>query len=148
MGPFKVLARLLETLLFSLPSLANVGSLLLLLFTVYAVLGKHLFWNVERQVACAMCDCSGTLFRHAPWGTCRWQRTQDFVNEHAHFEDFGTAMITLFRMTTGAPRVRTLPACLLRVHGRAGSRNGPRILPAVKGTHPSTLSKACRNGPI
>ena len=119
------------------------------LFTVYAVLGKHLFWNVERQVACAMCHCSGTLLLTCAWGgTCRWQRVQDFVNEHAHFEDFGTAMITLFRMTTGAPRVRTLPACLLRVHGRAPSRNWPRSLPAVKGTHPSTLSKACRNGPI
>ena len=34
----------------SLPSLANVGGLLFLLFFVYAVLGQNFFWNVEDQV--------------------------------------------------------------------------------------------------
>ena len=35
---------------YALPSLANVGGLLLLLFVVYAILGRNLFFNVRMQV--------------------------------------------------------------------------------------------------
>lgn len=62
------------TLIFSLPALANVGAIMLLVLFMYSVAGMALF---------------GT----APHG--------DFVNEHANFESFGSAMITLFRCSTG-----------------------------------------------
>uniref|UniRef100_A0A7S3DJI7 Calcium-channel protein CCH1 n=1 Tax=Palpitomonas bilix TaxID=652834 RepID=A0A7S3DJI7_9EUKA len=70
----KGLRRLFETLLFSLPSIVNIGSLLMLLFFIYAVLGVNFFYNVS-------------------FG--------DNLNRHANFEEFGTAFFTLFRMTTG-----------------------------------------------
>uniref|UniRef100_A0A7S3D7M4 Uncharacterized protein n=2 Tax=Palpitomonas bilix TaxID=652834 RepID=A0A7S3D7M4_9EUKA len=70
----KGLRRLFETLLFSLPSLANIGGLLLLVFVVFAILGVNFFWNVKHG---------------------------DMVTDYANFQTFGVAMLTLFRMTTG-----------------------------------------------
>jgi hypothetical protein len=58
----------------SLPSLASVGLLLLVLHCVYAILGQNLFWNV------------------APG---------KYFSTDAHFEDFDTALVTLFRCITG-----------------------------------------------
>jgi hypothetical protein len=70
----KNMQRLLETVIFALPSLANVGALLFLLGTVYSILGKSLFANVKHQT---------------------------YITDHANFRSFGTAMVTLFRMLTG-----------------------------------------------
>lgn len=70
----KGLRTLFKTLIISLPSLGNVGSLLLLLFFIYAVAGMSLFGGIS-------------------YG--------EFVNENANFDSFGNAMLTLFRMSTG-----------------------------------------------
>jgi hypothetical protein len=68
------LRNLLSTLIFSLPSLYNVGALLLLLFYVYAVMGMNLFGEVK----------SG-----------------EFINRNANFRTFGKSMLILYRCATG-----------------------------------------------
>ena len=65
---------LFDTLLKSLPTLMNVGALLLLVFFVYAILGVNLFGKVNRH--------------------------QEHLNRHANFKNFGWAMLTLFRCET------------------------------------------------
>lgn len=62
------------TLMISLPSLANVGALLLLLYFIFSVAAQNLFWEV-------------------PFGS--------FVDEHANFRSFWRSMVTMFRMSTG-----------------------------------------------
>jgi hypothetical protein len=70
----KSLNYLLVSLLYAIPTLTNVGSLLLILFFIYAVAGVALFGQLVRG---------------------------DFINRHANFENFGMAFLTLFRMATG-----------------------------------------------
>jgi hypothetical protein len=41
------LQKLIETLVFALPSLMNVGALLLLVFFIYSVLGVFLFKDIH-----------------------------------------------------------------------------------------------------
>jgi hypothetical protein len=64
---------LLETLMVSLPAFWNVGALVLLLFFIYSYVGVLTF---------------GTTIRG------------DSLNEHANFESFQVAMLTLFRVAT------------------------------------------------
>lgn len=64
------LRRQFETLLLSLPSLANIGGLLLLVYVVFAILGVNFFWNVRYGVK---------------------------INANTNFQTFGVAMLTLFR---------------------------------------------------
>ena len=71
----KGLKKLFQTLLYSLPALANVGSVLFLFFFIFAVLGMNLFGKVRV--------------------------TGNFLNRYANFETFGYSMLTLFRMATG-----------------------------------------------
>merc|ERR1712216_255272 len=68
------LRRIFLTIYLALPSLINVGSLLLLLFFIFAVLGVNLFGQVQFDV---------------------------FVNDHANFRDVLVSALTLFRCTTG-----------------------------------------------
>jgi hypothetical protein len=44
---YKSLRAIFETFLVTLPALANVGGLLMLLIYIYAVLGMNLFANVK-----------------------------------------------------------------------------------------------------
>ena len=71
----KGLKALFQTLLYSLPALGNVGSVLFLFFFIFAVLGMNLFGKMRFS--------SGELSRYA------------------NFETFGFSMLTLFRMATG-----------------------------------------------
>lgn len=68
------LRALFTTLAASLPSLVNVGTLLLLLFFVYAIAGMHLFGDLEAA---------------------------EFLNEHANFNTFLNSMLVVYRMSTG-----------------------------------------------
>jgi len=72
----KPLLRLFRTLLFSLPYIANVTGIMVLLFFIYSVLGMNLFGQVKY---------ADNL--HASYG--------------ANFETFQSAMLLLFRMMTG-----------------------------------------------
>ncbi|XP_031571362.1 voltage-dependent T-type calcium channel subunit alpha-1H-like [Actinia tenebrosa] len=70
--------KLLDTVLQALPQVANLGLLFLLLFFIFAALGIELFGRID----CKKFNCEG-------------------MDEHAHFQDFGVAMLTLFRISTG-----------------------------------------------
>jgi len=61
-------------LLSSLPAVFNVGSLLFLMFFVYAILGMNLFGTQDNELS-----------------------QQD---PHANFLSFGSSMLTLFRLST------------------------------------------------
>eukprot|EP00937_MAST-01D_sp_MAST-1D-sp2_P000780 g780.t1 len=74
---------LLQTLVLSLPSLGNVGTVLLLMFFVFGVLGMNLFGVKSAEFNEKYAD------------------SNEFLNRHAHFNDLGTAMLTLFRCSTG-----------------------------------------------
>jgi voltage-gated sodium channel len=62
-------------MLYSLPSVLNVLSLLLLIFFIYAILGVFLFYRVTDGKA--------------------------VDSEYTNFKNFGLAMITLLRVATG-----------------------------------------------
>ena len=70
---------LLNTVMQALPQVGNLGLLFFLLFFIFAALGVELFGRLE-------CDethpCQG-------------------MSEHAHFQNFGIAFLTLFRVATG-----------------------------------------------
>jgi hypothetical protein len=70
----KSLKAIFQTFIVTIPSLANVGSLLILLLYLYSVLGISLFATVKLQNA---------------------------ITVHANFQNFGLAFLTLFRMSTG-----------------------------------------------
>ena len=65
---------MLQTLILSLPSLVNVGSLLFLVFFIYSVLGVFMFSNIKQG---------------------------DAIDSWTNFSNFGYAMILLFRCSTG-----------------------------------------------
>jgi hypothetical protein len=62
------------TFLVTLPSLANIGSLLALIFLMYSILGVYLFADVKLHGE---------------------------VNEKVNFKNVGTAFLTLIRVATG-----------------------------------------------
>jgi voltage-dependent calcium channel L type alpha-1D len=66
----KSLRMIFNTLILTLPSLANVGALLLLFWYVYAILGVFLFSTIKLQ---------------------------EHLNDHANFQNFPTAFLTLIR---------------------------------------------------
>jgi hypothetical protein len=68
------LRGLVQTLIFSIPAVINISSLMLLLFFVYATMGMALFSGME-------------------YG--------DQISEQANFDTFPTAMLLLFRCSTG-----------------------------------------------
>jgi voltage-dependent calcium channel L type alpha-1D len=71
---------LIETLLYSFPAIANVAALWLLVIFIYTVIGVSLYGEIP-------VDDQNYHF--------------GLYNEHANFRNFGTGIITLFRMSTG-----------------------------------------------
>jgi len=78
---FKGVRRLLETLLYTLPSLMNVTTLLGMVMFIYTVLGMSFFGDMPR----------------CPEGPCPY----GLYNHHANFRSFHKGFFTLFRMSTG-----------------------------------------------
>lgn len=74
-GRARFLRVIFNTIIITLPSLANVGGLLMLVLTIFAVLGMQLFATVKLQ---------STAF-----------------NEYANFQNFGISILTLLRIQTG-----------------------------------------------
>ncbi|KAK3250718.1 Caveolin-2 [Cymbomonas tetramitiformis] len=70
----KGLRTLFNTLITSLPALGNVGSVLFLFYFIFAIMGMNLFGKVK-------------------YG--------DFLDRHANFQTFPSALMVLFRMSTG-----------------------------------------------
>ena len=71
---FKGINNLVETLIFSLPSLLNVGALLILIYLMYSILGVYLFKNISHG---------------------------EVIDEYNNFHNFGLAMLILFKCSTG-----------------------------------------------
>lgn len=74
----KHLRVILDTLVYILPSLANIGSMICLLIFIYSVLGMYIFAEVKYRP-----DGIGEL------------------RDYANFRSFGSAMLLLFRCATG-----------------------------------------------
>ncbi|XP_049817444.1 voltage-dependent T-type calcium channel subunit alpha-1H-like isoform X2 [Aethina tumida] len=74
----KGIRALLDTVMQALPQVGNLGLLFFLLFFIFAALGVELFGRLD----CTYNLCQG-------------------LGEHAHFENFGMAFLTLFRVATG-----------------------------------------------
>ena len=81
----KSLRKIFNTFVMTLPSLANVGGLLLLLWYIYAILGVFLFATIQLQ---------------------------ETLNIHANFQTFGIAFLTLIRVTSGEAWNYILHDCL------------------------------------
>jgi len=73
-GRARFLRVIFNTIIVTLPSLANVSALLMLILTIFAILGMQLF------------------------GTVKLQST---FNEYANFQNFGISLLTLLRIQTG-----------------------------------------------
>jgi hypothetical protein len=69
-----MLKKIALTLILTVPSLANIAFLLFLLVIFYAIVGMNLF---------------GKVMLH------------DSLNEHANFQTFGNAFLTMMRCATG-----------------------------------------------
>ena len=83
----KGIRQLLWALMISLPALFNVGTLLFLVIFIYAIIGMSMFGHVKQE---------GTL--------------NDIVN----FETFGSSLLLLFRLSTGAGWNDILDALLIK----------------------------------
>ena len=68
------LRNLAKTLLFTIPSLLNIGSIALIIYFIYANLGCYLFSNIKRG---------------------------NKIDEFYNFWNFKTSFVTLFRISTG-----------------------------------------------
>eukprot|EP00656_Telonema_subtile_P054003 TRINITY_DN7944_c0_g1_i4.p1 TRINITY_DN7944_c0_g1~~TRINITY_DN7944_c0_g1_i4.p1 ORF type:complete len:1564 (+),score=583.71 TRINITY_DN7944_c0_g1_i4:124-4815(+) len=99
----KGVLRLLETLLLSLPALANVSALLLLLIFIFACLGMSFFGDLETGPG------QGPDFANYPF---------KLYNEHANFTNFYRSFLLLFRMSTGESWNGIMHDCM-SVHGAA-----------------------------
>ena len=62
------------TFLVSIPAMANIGGLLILINIIFSILGMYLFAEVKLNGE---------------------------INEHSHFMTFGTSFLTLIRIITG-----------------------------------------------
>ena len=81
----KNLRLVFNTFIFTLPALANVGGLLLLLLYLYSIVGMNLFGNVMRNNA---------------------------LSSNLNFETFGTSFISLFVVATGDSWETIMYSCL------------------------------------
>lgn len=70
----KAIQTMIDVIVFSLPAMLNVLSLMILLFFIYAVLGSYLFYQVD----------SGTI-----------------IDPYFNFSNFHSSMIILWRISTG-----------------------------------------------
>ncbi|XP_074649472.1 voltage-dependent T-type calcium channel subunit alpha-1H-like [Tubulanus polymorphus] len=75
----KGIRALLDTVIQALPQVGNLGLLFFLLFFIFAALGVELFGRLE----------------------CSHEHPCEGLGMHAHFENFGMAFLTLFRVATG-----------------------------------------------
>ncbi|KAK2147919.1 hypothetical protein LSH36_529g01025 [Paralvinella palmiformis] len=75
----KGIRALLDTVMQALPQVGNLGLLFFLLFFIFAALGVELFGRLECS---EIYPCEG-------------------LSKHAHFQNFGMAFLTLFRVATG-----------------------------------------------
>lgn len=96
---FKGVRRLLETLIYTMPSLLNVTTLLVMVLFIYTILGMSFFGTMP------LC----------PDGPCPY----GLYNDHANFRYFHIGFFTLFRMSTGESWNGIMHDCTAIYGGRA-----------------------------
>ena len=74
LAKFKGLTNLFLAIVQALPTIMNVGTVLFLVYFIYAILAMNLFGTVKRA---------------------------EFLSDRANFETFGVSLLTIFRMSTG-----------------------------------------------
>jgi Ion transport protein len=85
----KGLRTLLQTLIFSLPALVNVGSVLFLFMFIFAIMGMSLFGNT---------------------------RYGSYLNRHANFDSFPSAILLLIRISTGESWNGIMRDCMINTN--------------------------------
>lgn len=90
----KSLRTMVRTIAVSLPAVGNVSALASLLLYVYAVIGMNLFFGANHTPSTA--PRPGDFYFHRGVSN-----EGHFVNRHAGFDTFATALLTLGRCTTG-----------------------------------------------
>eukprot|EP00899_Mesostigma_viride_P019947 jgi/Mesvir1/27954/Mv20161-RA.1 len=93
------LTTLFNTLLMSMPTLANVLGLMFLLLFIFAVLGVELFGKVTQH--------------------------QENIDRRTNFQNWGYAMLTLFRMCTGEGWNGIMYDCMVQPDDCVGPNGGP-----------------------
>ena len=85
---WKAINTLFQTLIMTIPALANISLLLALLFFIYAILGMQIFGRVALGTA---------------------------LSRHYNFRDFGNSLLTLMRMMTGEGWQEIMYDCMNKV---------------------------------
>ena len=94
---------MLFTILFAIRSLFNIFMLLVLIFFIYSVLGVFLFGNVNEGI---------------------------IISRYTNFNNFGNAMITLLRISTGEEWNRIMEDCQLTgIECSPGRTCGSKLAP-------------------
>ncbi|GMI12884.1 hypothetical protein TrLO_g3687 [Triparma laevis f. longispina] len=93
LGPNSSTRELMKIIVYSLPSVWNIAALLFMLFFTYAILGTALFGDTNYD------DGVGDWY-NPNMGSNPGQYSPG-VNPNANFRHFGTALTTLFRISTG-----------------------------------------------
>ena len=91
------LQKLIETLIFTLPSLMNVAALLFLVFFIYAVLGGSYLNEFDLEVF---------ILRDV-------HKISYLDDSYNNFDNFGNALLILFRCSTGEDWPKIMYECSL-----------------------------------
>eukprot|EP00755_Sulcionema_specki_P010005 Sspe_Gene.45228::Locus_22352_Transcript_1_1_Confidence_1.000_Length_6852::g.45228::m.45228 len=86
------LEMLFSTLVTALPSILNIGVVLLALFFVFASFGVSAFGRLAKS----------------------YNGTNDYLNEYRNFDNMGTACITLWQMATGQGWADIMRGCMVQ----------------------------------
>ena len=102
----KGIRQLLDTVMQALPQVGNLGLLFFLLFFIFAALGTELFGRLGMcffisQGSCCLTVLLMKLFFFWSCVECDEEHPCQGLGEHAHFQHFGMAFLTLFRVATG-----------------------------------------------
>lgn len=95
----KGIRALLDTVMQALPQVGNLGLLFFLLFFIFAALGVELFGRLGiLRKNSVLASFEFDTFSSTE---CSEEIPCQGLGEHAHFNNFGMAFLTLFRVATG-----------------------------------------------
>jgi len=116
LGPSSTFRSLLKVLVYSLPSIYNIGALLFMLYFVYAILGINMFseTNFDEETGHYTGDPQGIGEVSVSVNN---SRIIPFLNntylQDANFRSFNRGFVTLFRASTGENWQQLLEDCAM-----------------------------------